>query len=87
MQANEIFHLLELSKLRVKFYEEKLKSIQNKILLRYKAKPVENREISKKAEKRKEKEIEAAMVEKVVKEVMVEKVDDFFDKKKKLWDD
>lgn len=63
MQANEIFHLLELSRARVVFYEAKLASIQEQILKDYKELPKSEKP---KSEKIKEKQIEQALAEKVI---------------------
>lgn len=84
MQANEIFHLLELAKLRVVFYEQKLQTIQDKIRPTYK-------EIVKNtptvAEKTKEKQIKQMIVEKEVVEEITKDIDQVFAAKRKLWDE
>ena len=54
MQANEFFHLLELARLRVVYFEQKLAEIQAEILKTYKE-PVKNKITV--AEKKKEKQI------------------------------
>lgn len=84
MQANEIFHLLELTKLRVIYYEQKLKSIQDEILKDYKE---PKKPPVPKKEKKKQEEIEKAIIEKEVVESTTEEVDKFFESKRKIWDD
>lgn len=84
MQANEIFHLLELHRLRVVYYEKKLEEIQAEIIKNYKE--PEKPKLSK-SEKKKEKEIEKAVVLKEVVESTEEKIDNLFKNKRKMWDD
>jgi hypothetical protein len=84
MQANEIFHLLELTKLRVTYYEHKLKSIQGEILKDYKE---PKKSPVPKIEKKKQEEIKKAIIEKEVVESTGENIDSFFESKRKIWDD
>jgi hypothetical protein len=84
MQANEIFHLLELTKLRVIYYEQKLKAIQDEILKNYKE---PKKPSLPKAEKKKQEQIEKAIIEKEVIESTNENITEFFESKRKIWDD
>lgn len=83
MQANELFHLLELAKLRVKFFEEKLSLVQQEINKDYKE-PIKN-EISHRAQKI-EKQKEQIIVEKAIVEDVDKKINEFFNTSKSLWD-
>lgn len=84
MQANEIFHLLELTKLRVIYYEQKLKLIQDEILKTYKE---PKKSPVPKADKKKQEQIEKAIIEKEVVESTNENITEFFESKRKIWDD
>lgn len=84
MQANELFHLLELAKLRVVYYESKLKLIQEKLLSSF---TPPKKSIIPKSEKKKEKEIERSIAEKEVVESTDKQMEDFFQNKKKLWEE
>ena len=65
MQAVETFHLLEMAKLKVEFYEAQLANIQNQISKTYKPKPIEKpKNEGKNADKKKQKQIEIAEKEK-----------------------
>lgn len=76
-EANQIFHKLELARLEVAFYEDRLAEIQEKI-----------KEVTKIPEKKskKDKEIEQMHIEKDLMEVMEEEVTKVISKKKKLWE-
>lgn len=84
MQANELFHLLELAKLRVVFYEQKLNKIQNEILNTYKE-PIKNKTTV--AEKNKEKQIQQMIIEKEIIEEVNKDIDKLLNNKRKLWED
>ena len=84
MQANEIFHRLELTKLRVIYYEQKLKSVQDEILKTYKE---PKKPSVPKTEKKKQEQIEKAIIEKEVVESTNENIAEFFESKRKIWDD
>jgi len=84
MQANEIFHLLELAKLRVVFYEQKLLAIQDKIRLTYKE-VVKNTPTV--AEKTKDKQIKQMIIEKELVEEANKDIDQILTNKRKLWED
>lgn len=85
MQANELFHLLELSRLRVKYYEKRLEQVQSEIkdaLVKsaQKAKP------KKPKKTKKDKEIEIAIKEKEAVEITEKAAESLVEKRKKLWD-
>ena len=84
MQAQELFHLLEMARLRVAYYEAKLAEMQVVIRQKY-VEPVKKG--VGKAEKKKEIEIKKAEVEKLIAIDLTEKTEKFFEKKKQLWDD
>jgi len=84
MEANEIFHRLELAKLRVSYYEAKLLEIQGNISDLTKP-------ISKKPKKikisKKDKQIETAIIQKEVIEISDSIAEEVLNKRKdSLWD-
>jgi hypothetical protein len=83
LQAHELFHLVELSKLRTSYYEAKLAEVQAKILEAFAvpdpAKPTKSVKI-------KEEQIKKAIVQKEVLEENKKDMDQFFEKKRALWD-
>jgi hypothetical protein len=83
MQANEFFHLLELSKLRVVYFESKLAEIQAKILKTYKE-PIKNKITV--AEKNKERQIEQMIIEKELIEESNKDIEAILAEKRKLWE-
>ena len=83
MQANEIFHLLELARLRVIFYENKLEAIQVQISTTYKEVVKTGPTV---AEKTKEKQIKQMIVEKELVEEVSKDIDKLFSEKRKLWE-
>jgi uncharacterized short protein YbdD (DUF466 family) len=83
MQANEFFHLLELTKLRVVYYEKKLAEIQGKILYTYKE-PIKNKITV--AEKNKERQIEQMIIEKELIEESNKDIEAILAEKRKLWE-
>ena len=79
LQANELFRMIELHKIRVRYYEEQLEEIQNELKKRLKP---------DKGEVKKEREIKQAFIEKAVLEEHEEEIDKILDKRKKkvLWE-
>lgn len=70
MQAVETFHLLEMAKLKVEFYEAQLVNIQSQINKTFKPKPVQKpKNEGKNADKRKQKQIEIAEKEKNIQDL------------------
>lgn len=86
MLANETFHLLELARLRVVFFENKLAEIQAEINKDYKE-PIKKPVAKTEKVKIKEKQIETAVVEKTVVESLTKKMDEILKPKKNIWDD
>jgi hypothetical protein len=76
-EANQLFHKLELAKLEVKFYEERLKEVQDKIKTTTK--------VPKKKTK-KEKEIEQAYQDQALVEEVSNITDQIIKEKSKLWE-
>lgn len=76
MQANEFFHLLELAKLRVEYYELKLKEVQDQI-----NKDIEIINVPVK-NKKKDKQINKMIVEKEIKENLHKEIEESFQEKK-----
>jgi hypothetical protein len=65
MQAVETFHLLEMARLKVEFYETQLANIQSQINKTYKPKPIQKpKNEGKNADKKKQKQIKIAEKEK-----------------------
>jgi hypothetical protein len=83
MQANEFFHLLELARLRVVYYEQKLAETQAEILKTYKE-PIKNKITV--ADKKKEKQIKQMVVEKEITEEVNKDIENFLEQKRKLWE-
>jgi hypothetical protein len=83
MQANEYFHLLELSKLRVRYYEEKLEEIQKEIT--EKLVIVEKKGKTKK-EMKKDKEIKKAHKQQELQTEIEEKINSTLEGLKFKWD-
>ncbi len=75
MQANELFKMLEMAKLRVVYFEEKLKEVQEKLKPRVKT--------EEKEEEKKERQIKQAFHEKAVVEVHEESIAEILNKRKK----
>ena len=91
MQANEIFHLLELARNRVLFYEAKLAEIQ-KELKKYDIGTEKEEKIQEKPQKntqktsRKDMEIKKAIEEKEILEESEKAIEEVLKKKTSLWD-
>lgn len=83
MQANETFHFLELARLRVVFYEQKLAQIQSQILSTYKE-PTPN--AITESIKTKEKQIETMVIEKEIIEEINKDIETILNNKRKLWE-
>lgn len=102
IQAAEVFYMLEISKLRVEFYESQLNKIQEEINKAYKPKetsvekPLQNE--SKRSLKKKEKQIAIAEVDKEIQNIeknlnahlhekMEERLTEMLNQNKGLWDE
>jgi len=82
MLANEYFHYLELARLRVRYYEEKIAEINERLELRL---PKEQR-MSKKISKDYDKALNLESILETTEKIVDDKIQADFEKSKKLWD-
>lgn len=96
IQAAETFYMLEISRLKVEFYENKLAQIQEEINKNYTYNRIEKpKNEGKKAEKRKSKEIQIAekqkeiqILEKDLDKILQDKIEQGYEAvKENLWED